>query len=98
MLKKGTKVRIKDAETLMYENNVNILDRIDIEDVFVPDMWHYCGQEATIIEARATGRHYMTYRLKFDGKKHTDCYSWNEYMFEEIDKEEYGPINIEDIL
>ena len=97
MLEKGTKVRIKDAETLMFEHKVDIYDSIEIEDSFVPDMWSRCGREATIVDARETGSH-MTYKLKFDGQKYTDCYNWNEYMFEEINKEEYVPINIEDIL
>lgn len=98
MLETGTKVRIKYAETLMSENDVEMYDEIDIEDIFVENMWKYCGKEATITGIIENEKPYTSYRLQFDDRAYVDGYNWNEYMFEVVGKEKYDAINIEDIL
>lgn len=99
MLEVGTRIRIKNAETLVSENDVEMYDEIDIEDIFIGEMWGYCGKEAIITGIIENEKPYASYRLLFDGSTYVDCYNWNEWMFElTINKEEYEHINIEDIL
>lgn len=98
MLEVGARVRIKDAETLKQEYNVKEYDDIEEGDTFVYDMWLRCQEEATIVKIINSEEPYTSYKLQFDGDISASYYSWNEWMFEPTtNKEEYDPINIEDI-
>lgn len=97
MLEPGMRVRIKDAETLMADFGVTKGAEIRKGSMFVPGMWQCCGREVTITKTTPL-KTYSTYRLQFDEEEFVNIYGWNEYMFAEQNKQEYAPINIEDIL
>lgn len=92
--KVGDKVRVKSLE--WYNENKDEFGDVKIpNNVFVPDMSRFCGQECTICHVLEDASRNKTY---YGLKEDVSGFSWTNYMFEEIVEEKTTQLLISGII
>lgn len=91
MFKVSDIVRVKPKEFFVNHPKYNGV-KVNFESSFVEDMFQYCNEKFIISKAWFSGRdyNYNCYRVKKnmnDDDYDENCFTWNDWMFEKIDKQ-----------